>query len=153
MHSVLFICTANICRSPMAMGLLRKIVSDEPEKWRIESAGVYARDGFPAAQNTQIVVRTRGGDVGSHRSRLVNRPLVEQFNLVLVMERNHRDALKAAFPEFGSRIRMFSEMEGLQWDILDPIGGSLDDYEHTAREIDAILHNNLETIRKLSDGN
>ncbi|MBN2549980.1 MAG: hypothetical protein JXB15_12530 [Anaerolineales bacterium] len=150
MHSVLFICSANICRSPMAMGLLKIKVKDEADDWKIESAGIWAYSGDPAAVNTQIIIKARGGDVSSHRSQPITTSLVEAFNLILVMERGHKEALRAAFPEYAPRIFLMSEMIGESLDIADPVGHPLEDYEHTSREIDLILDQGFEKISQLS---
>jgi protein-tyrosine-phosphatase len=77
MRSVLFICTANICRSPMAMGLLRAKVFalGEDADWRIESAGTWAEPGQLAAVNTRLIVAERSVNLTGHRSRTVTREL------------------------------------------------------------------------------
>lgn len=135
----------------MAMGLLKLKVMDEADNWKIESAGVWAYSGDPAAVNTQIIIKARGGDVSSHRSQPITVSLVESFNLVLVMERGHKEALRAAFPEYANRIFLMSEMVGENLDIADPVGHPLEDYEHTAMEIELILDQGLEKISQLSE--
>ena len=153
-HSVLFVCTANICRSPMAMGLLQEMTSDDPGIWRIKSAGVWADSGYPAAGNTQKILKEKGIDLKSHRSQPITRELVSNFRLILVMEKNHKEALQIAFPELASRIYLLTEMVDRSADIIDPIGGALVDYEETAFEIQSILKKGWKKIRKLSkEGN
>ena len=149
-RSVLFVCSANICRSPMAMGLLRARVSQSVDNWRIESAGVWAEEGHSAAFYTRRVLEVRGIGVSEHSSRQVTPDLMREFDLILVMERNHKEALRAAFPEQSNRIYMLSEMVGRKDDIVDPIGGPRADYEDTAQEIDAILSEGFENILRLT---
>ncbi len=149
-RSVLFVCSANICRSPMAMGLMRARVAQSIDDWRIESAGVWAEEGHSAAFYTRRVLEDRDIGVGDHSSRLITPDLVRDFDLILVMERNHKEALRAAFPEYSSRIYMLSEMVGRINDIVDPIGGPRADYEDTAQEIDAILSEGFENILRLT---
>ena len=150
MNSVLFICSANICRSPMAMGLLRSMVEDSSDQWKIESAGVWDMDGQQVAANTQLILKERGIDLNDHTSRNVSGTMLSEFNLVLVMEDIHKEVLKLAFPEYTDRIYMLSEMVGEFYDIVDPIGGSLADFEETALEMERILTEGFEKISILS---
>ena len=150
MHSVLFICSANVCRSPMAMGLLQAYVGQEIGEWRIESAGVWSLEGYSAAQNAQIVVKTYGVDLSMHRSRLISADMVKDFNLILTMERGHKEALRAAFPQFAGRIFMLSEMVGEVHDVVDPMGRALADFEETAQEINKVFKLGEARIQNLS---
>jgi protein-tyrosine-phosphatase len=150
MRSVLMVCTANICRSTMAMGLLLGKLTQVRDNWSIESAGVWAIDGLPAAEKTLFVLSERGIDIRNHRSRLVTAEIIRDFKLILVMERNHKEALRLGFPEFASRIYLLTEMIEESYDIKDPIGGSLADFEDMAKEIDGILNLGFENISKLA---
>jgi len=150
MNSVLFICSANICRSPMAMGLLRSMVKDASDQWKIESAGVWDMGEQQVAANTQLVLKERGIELNDHTSRTVTGTMLSEFNLVPVMEDIHKEVLKLAFPEYTDRIYMLSEMVGEIYDIVDPIGGSLADFEETALEMGRILTEGLEKISILA---
>ena len=150
MNSVLFICSANICRSPMAMGLLRLMVEESSDQWKIESAGVWDMGDQQVAANTQLVLKERGIELNNHTSRTVTGTMLSEFNLVLVMEDIHKEVLKLAFPEYKDRIFMLSEMVGEIFDIVDPIGGSLADFEETALEMEQILTKGLEKISILA---
>ena len=150
MNSVLFICSANICRSPMAMGLLRSMVEDSSDQWKIESSGVWDLEDQPAALNTQLVLEERGIDLNDHVSRTVTGTILSEFNLVLVMEDNHKEVLKLAFPEYTNHIYMLSEMVGKIFNIVDPIGRSLADFEETALEMERILTEGFEKISILA---
>ena len=150
MPSVLFICTGNIHRSPMAEALLKAKTATAKEQWIIESAGTWAPKGEPASQEVQVVLGKAGLDVSAHRSRRVNRRILHGFNLILTMEANHKEALQVEFPELAGRIYMLSEMVGMKRDIDDPIGGPLVDFVDTAREIDRYLTEGFERIRELA---
>jgi len=136
----------------MAMGLLQKVVSKEQDEWCIGSAGIWAENGHPPSENTLTVLRARGIDIGNCRSRQVTGDMLETNNLILTMERGQKEALKAAFPELASRIHLLSEMAGNSNDIVDPMGHSLIDYEHTAQEIEQILSQGIKRIKKLALG-
>jgi protein-tyrosine-phosphatase len=115
MPSILFVCSANICRSPMAEGLFGALVKDEPLKWQIGSAGVYAEPGLPAAPNTLQVLRKRGIDLPNHRSKPVSADLLAQYSLILTMEKGQKEALQVAFPTCASKIWLVSEIPPLSW--------------------------------------
>jgi protein-tyrosine-phosphatase len=148
MHSVLFVCAANICRSPLAMGLFSAQVLPEANDWQIASAGIYAPLGYPAAQNTLAVLKQRGIDLSQHRSSQIIKEMVEVYNLILTMERGQKEALQMAFPKQANKVYLLTEMVGGYWEIVDPVGGSLVDFEDTAREIEQILTIGFEKIRK-----
>ena len=152
MPSVLFVCTANICRSPMAEALLKEKVKNLPdaEKWHIASAGTWADDGNPAALFTQQLLLERGIDIRAHRSQPVSRDLLEEFNLILTMERNHKEALNIEFPEYAGRIFMISDLTGVGYDIADPIGGPLYDYEITLIELENLIERGFSRIVSLA---
>lgn len=150
MPSVIFVCTANICRSPMAAALFKSILADQADRWSVASAGTWARIGDPIAQRSQFVLAERGLDARSHRSQPVSARLLESFNLILTMEQGQKEALRVEFPQIAGRVYMLSEMIGLIYDIQDPIIQSLDDYRVTLNEINRILTEGLKTITRLA---
>ncbi len=150
MRSVLFVCTANLNRSPMAMALLRSRVANSGEEWRIESAGTWALEGMPLNEKTQQVLAERGAEIRNHRSRIVTREMLRSFNLILTMEPGQKEALRLEFPEVADRVYLLSEMIGLTFSIADPVGGTLEEYRATAAEIDRILNDGLEKIYQLA---
>jgi protein-tyrosine-phosphatase len=150
MYSVLFVCTANICRSPMAEGLLKGMVADEADQWRIASAGIWALVGQPAALHTRQVLQQRGLALPDFRSRSINKALMDEFNLILTMERGHKEALRAAFPEYAGKVRLLNELVGRSGDILDPVGGPVEDFEDTAQELETLLKSGYDQLRRLA---
>ena len=150
MPSVLFVCTANICRSPMAMALFRSKVEQQPGEWRVESAGNWALEGEPAAYKSRLVLAERGLDVSEHRARSVNKELLGSFNLILTMEKGHKEAIQVEFPDVADRLYMLSEMIDQKYDIHDPIGGSIDDFRETLITLDQILTDGFDRIVHLA---
>lgn len=148
-HSVLLVCTANLCRSPMAEGILRHLV-EPATAWRVESAGTWGFDGDPPALNAQLAMSDRGIDISNHRSRQVTRPLLQEFSLILTMTRGHKEALQVEFPSLAERVYLLSEMIDTVFDIEDPIGGPLVEYVATADELEGILRQGLDRIQRLS---
>lgn len=153
MLSVLFVCTANICRSPMAEGLFKQKLAQKSElsNWTVESAGTWAQGGLPAADKGVYLLQQMGINIRDHQSRCVKKPMIESFNLILTMEQGQKEALQIEFPECEDRIFLLSEMVGTVQEIEDPIGGELQDYKATIKEIDQILTDGYEKISQLAD--
>lgn len=152
MLSILIVCTANICRSPMAEAILKHLVSKRPDatQWHIESAGTWASPGYQAAELSQYVMQTMGMDISSHRSQPVSLDLVRRFDLIVTMENNHKEGMSAEFRAYADRIYMLSELVGQTMNIPDPIGGELEDYVETANLLNRILSEGLERIYQLA---
>ena len=123
MKTILFVCTGNTCRSPMAAAIMKLLLEkDGITEIKAESAGIAAFDGEPASQNAQKAAEELGASLADHRAKQVERGLLAESDLVFAMTAAHAAALKAQFPEFKEKISV------LGGGIPDPFGGSLDDY-------------------------
>lgn len=141
MPSILFVCSANQCRSPMAEVLFQQLLLEKGEAnaWRVESAGVWAYEGAGATQNAQVVMAERGLDLASHCSQPTDPALLKQFDLIIVMEVEHKVVLQERNPSLAERIQTLRELVGGEGDFSDPVGGSVEVYRQAAGEIFAIL--------------
>jgi len=153
MRSVLFICTANRCRSPMAEGLFKQEVARRGEalQWRIQSAGTWAEPDLPATQLAQTVMAQRQIDLTGHRSQPVDGELLREADVILVMTHNHQEALQAEFPEIAPRVYLLSQLVDRSFDIEDPYGGTWDDYAVCADELQSILTDGWPRLVELID--
>jgi protein-tyrosine-phosphatase len=125
MPAVLFVCTANQFRSPLGAACFLEALSHQTldMEWRVESAGTWTSDGLPAlamAQKNAEKLGIKGLEL--HRSRQVSKELLAQYDLIIVMESGHKEALVTEFKQARSRIYMLSEIvDGIQYDIPDPV--------------------------------
>ena len=155
MPSIIILCTANMCRSPIAEVLLQRKLQErtDAEDWKVESAGTWTIDGKPAAEVTQIVMKQLYDvDLSVHRTRVVSRPLLRPFDLILVMEVGQKEAICVEFPELSSRVFLLYEMVDQIRNVGDPMGGSVKDCEDTAKEIYGILTTGFDKIIYLASG-
>ncbi len=152
-RSVLFVCTANQCRSPMAEGLLRSLTAQrgEADRWQIQSAGTWAESGRPATQFAQVVMRRRNIDLSGHRSRPIDADMLAAASVILVMTRHHQEAIQAEFPGIQHKVALVSQLVDRSFDIEDPYGGSLDDYELCATDLQTILNDGYDRLVELVD--
>lgn len=152
MYSVLFVCTANQCRSPMAEALWRDHIANNHshEEWDIASAGTWTGNGRGAMPLTIQVLSEQGLDMRPHRSRPVDWPLIHQYRLILVMEQGHKEALQSEFREARDRIFLLSEMSGAGYSVEDPVRGGLAEYRHTLAELADLLVRGADRIRSLA---
>ncbi|MGB2895520.1 MAG: low molecular weight protein arginine phosphatase [Anaerolineales bacterium] len=153
MPSILFVCSANQCRSPMAEVLFEAFLAEKGERegWRVESAGVWAYDGARATMNAQEVMAERGLSLSHHLSQLASASLLEQFDLTLVMEHRHKMVLQEQNPQLADRIYLLREIAGQEGDFADPVGGSLDLYRAAADELEMIIKDGYERIAAVID--
>ena len=135
MKHVLFICTGNVCRSPMAEGLLRHMAGD---RVKVASAGLGAGHGQPPSAHAIEVLRKEGIDIADIRSQPVSAHLLQRADYIFTMTRDHLDMLLLLFPEMASKTRLlrFEEAaKGGRADVTDPIGGTRATYESCKADI------------------
>lgn len=152
MPVLLFVCTANLCRSPMAEQLARPLLTQGSlADWQVASAGTWTRDGLQPDRATQQVVRELGGDLSRHRSRLLREANIASADVVLVMEANQREALQAEFPAHAAKVHLLSALAGQTFDIVDPSGEDIEAYRRVAGQIRDLLTYGLACLPTLAD--
>ncbi len=152
MPSVLFVCTANRFRSPLAEVCFRELLREQAveKDWRVGSAGTWTKAGLSALPSAEWSREHLGLDLSGHASRPVGRALLAEYDLIVVMERNQKEALGIDFPEIRARLFLLSAFSGgLLYDILDPVKATEQTqavYLGAAQELIALLRASFQAI-------
>lgn len=132
-RSILFVCTANITRSPVAEMMFRQSVEKTGELWVIDSAGINTVRGIPPNQVIAFIMFNRDLPIQNHRSQPVTRKLLAKFYWIIAMEENHRQEILKIDETVADRIFLFRELSSPKPlenpDMPDPTGKEAEDYE------------------------
>lgn len=119
---ILFVCSANACRSPMAAAIARAYARDAGIALRVASAGTATRPGYCAAAAAQDAMAEVGISLADHRSQPVSRALMQDAALVVTATDRQKETLRLFFSWMAARILSFGDISGRN-DLADPIGG------------------------------
>jgi len=153
--TILFVCTGNTCRSPMAEGALRVLLEKErPGKFEVVSAGTSAATGFPATHYATEAARLWDADISEHESQPLTPSLIGRADLILAMTPRHLVEifrLDSSARDKAFLLKNFPERDEDGEGVDDPIGQSLDRYNATFLEIGEYLGRHLAEIVKRID--
>jgi protein-tyrosine-phosphatase len=140
-RKVLFVCTGNTCRSPMAEGIFRKAA--QGTKFKVSSAGVAAQPGSSASRETVAVLKKQGVVLKDFRSRMVDKKMLKEAEAVFCMTEGHLEMLELMYPEFEEKYHLacdFVEINGkVGMDVPDPIGMGQKAYEATSKVLNGAV--------------
>jgi protein-tyrosine-phosphatase len=145
---VLFVCTGNTCRSPIAEALARRFAADRKlSEISVGSAGTAAWDGAPASDGALLVAMERSVDLSTHRARLLTRELVSGSDLILAMGPHHLERIEALGGTGKAHLLSFYASKGRSdRSITDPFGGDLGVYRSAFDELDREVQQAIDRI-------
>jgi len=154
MPSILFVCTGNRCRSPLAAAIFLNRLSEQNlrDTWRVESAGTWAQQGLPADPLAQKAAKEIGLDLQDHRTRSIDQTSLYDHDLIVVMEEGHKEALSVEFPECAGKIQLLTHLAGEIEGVPDPVGEDFAFHLETARELTKLIDTAYARICELTVG-
>jgi protein-tyrosine phosphatase len=147
-----FVCTGNTCRSPLAEGLFRKLLSERLQcsedelidhGFLVTSAGLAAAHGAAASQESVSVAAEHGVDLRAHESQPVTEQLLDQADRVFAMTGRHRDSLLAIRPDLAETVELLARDDS---DVPDPIGFGVNEYRACEKKIERHVRDIVEGI-------
>lgn len=148
--NILFVCTGNTCRSPMAQAILQN-----KSDYNVKSAGIFAADGMPVSEETKQVLQQQGIPI-DHQSQATSRELMDWAEIVLSMTQNHRDTLKQHYPEAAEKIFTLKEYANPEyekwWREAKKLYADIEEKKLASQEpAPSTLHKVTELEKKLQD--
>src|SRR6266705_4828448 len=153
MKTILFVCTGNVCRSPMAEGIFRQVVKERGD-YRVISAGLGAMEGQPPSIYAVQAVRELGIDISGQRSRMLSPDMVQQADYIFGMTHSHIDTVMLLYPQAAEKTFLLREFDDtldfFEKDISDLIGGSYEVYLDCRDQIEQGIASMLKFIDQTS---
>ena len=153
MVSILFVCTGNQFRSPIAAEVFRaQLVRDgRSAGWTVGSAGTWTSDGLRPLREAVELANSVGVNLDGHSTRSLDKQLLEDADVILVMESGHKESIQVEFPSARNKVHLLSEVvEGVSYDIPDP-ASSPREARQIIRELTEMIRSGAGNIYKLAE--
>ncbi len=148
MH-ILFICTGNTCRSPMAEGYFRSLIEDGGFFGvQVSSAGTYAAEGDVPSSHSVRALQEYGIDISDQRSTRLTRELIEEVDLIIAMTGSHKIYVGQLDSSALEKTKILGEYSARGEDVADPFGGDMDVYSFCFRTMKPALESLLNELKK-----
>lgn len=148
--TILFVCTGNTCRSPMAaalcVSLIAKKYPEYKEKIKVLSAGCAAFEGSPATREAVKAIAARELSLTDHRARKLDAGVLLKADLIVTMSEGHWQYIVTNWPQVQAHTYTLKELAGEAGDVIDPLGLSEDFYQETAEELELLLSIMLDNV-------
>ncbi|MEK5521296.1 low molecular weight phosphatase family protein [Heyndrickxia sporothermodurans] len=144
--NILFVCTGNTCRSPMAEAILK---NKKLQNISVKSAGIFAVDGHNASQQAMVVLEENNIE-HSHTSKMLTEEDIQWATLILTMTESHKSSIIESYPfakEKTFTLKEFVNGKGDNIDVGDPFGGSVEMYRTTFLELSDLIEKAIEKIK------
>ena len=128
---IIFVCTGNTCRSPMAEGILKSIYKD----YEVLSRGLYVPEEIGASFFSIKAMQEMDIDISGHKSKQLTVGEAEDCDLVITMTKSHKNIIISSYPKFSDKTFTLSEFAGEEGDVRDPYGMDEDTYRECAKQI------------------
>ena len=142
-RKVLFVCSGNLCRSPMAEAIFEDMIRNDGGAQsagiRAQSAGTWDLGCHKATDEAIEVMREKGLDITSHRSRHIDEDLVNWADVILVMEDEHRVYTLARFPNARGKVHLLAELAGEEGEIADPMNCGIAGHRECADRLEFLV--------------
>ncbi|MDF2595045.1 MAG: low molecular weight protein-tyrosine-phosphatase [Clostridia bacterium] len=137
---ILFVCTGNTCRSPMAKYLLEHLISqNNGNPIEVLSAGIGAHLPSPISSHASALLSEKHIDASSHQALLFTPDLVDETTVVLTMGASHKANILSRYPFLSGHVHTLAEYVNCTGDIADPFGNSLDVYRTCFMQLEKLI--------------
>ena len=153
MISVLFVCTGNQYRSPIAAAaFLEQLVNDGIQtQWQVTSAGTWTATGHRAPKDAIEIARSFGLNIEGHVTHVLDAKMLEEADLILVMEKGHKESIQFEFPFVQRKVHLLSDVaEGIPYDIPDPLGTG-EEAREIIRDMVALIRLGCRNIYRIAE--
>jgi len=140
-NRILVVCTGNICRSPIAEGLLKAALP----KVQLSSAGTAAVVGAPADPHSMTVSAQHDCDLSTHRARQITSGMLQDNDLILVLDASHQNWLNARYPQYRGKVHKLGKWQNDQ-DVPDPYMQELEVFERCYLHIESLVQDWVKRI-------